>query len=92
MGEAHPHDPRAHRGLALAYERPERWDDAGRHFRESLALAAVQGSAYGRLARALVQLGQIDDARATYRQGIAAANRHNHPTMVAAFEDEMDEL
>lgn len=92
MVETHPEDTRARFGLALEYERLERWDDAVRQFREYINLADDQGSAYGRLARALVQLGQLDDARATYLQGIEAANRHNHPTMAAAFEDEMDEL
>ena len=35
--------------------------------------------------------GGDDEAQEAYRMGIAAATRHNHPTMVGEFEDILDE-
>lgn len=92
MVEARPQDPRARFGLALEYERLERWEEAVEQLRLYLEAADDEGNAYGRLARALVRLGREDDAREAYRQGIEAAYRHGHPTMAAEFEDELDAL
>lgn len=92
MAESRPDDPRALFGLALEYERLERWDDAVSAFRRYLASADDEGNAYGRLARALLKLGEEDEAREAFQQGIAAANRHGHPTMAGEFEDELDAL
>lgn len=92
MVEARPNDPRARFGLALEYERQERWQEAVEELRVYLAGAQDEGNAYGRLARALRRLGRDDDARAAYRDGIEAAYRHGHPTMAGEFEDELDEM
>lgn len=92
MAESRPRDPRARFGLALEYERAGRWEDVVAQLKAYLALADDEGNAYGRLARALRELGRDDEARAAYQQGIAAANRHGHPTMVMEFEEECEEL
>ena len=92
MAESRPRDPRARFGLALEYERAGRWEDVVAQLKAYLALADDEGNAYGRLARALRELGRVDEARASYQQGIAAATRHGHPTMVMEFEEECEEL
>ncbi|HEX6925840.1 MAG TPA: tetratricopeptide repeat protein [Longimicrobiaceae bacterium] len=92
MVQARPHDPRARFGLALEYERLERWEEAVEQLRLYLEATDDEGNAYGRLARALVRLGREDEAREAYRQGIEAAYRHGHPTMAGEFEDELDAL
>jgi E3 SUMO-protein ligase RanBP2 len=92
MVETRPDDTRARFGLALEYERMERWDDVIVQLREYLTRADDQGSAYGRLARALLQLGRVEEARIEYGRGIEAAYRHGHPTMAAEFEEAVDEL
>lgn len=92
MVESRPNDPRARFGLALEYERLERWEEAVEQLRVYLEASADEGNAYGRLARALRRLGREEEARAAYQQGIEAAHRHGHPTMAAEFEDELDEL
>lgn len=92
MVETRPDDPRARFGLALEYERLERWEDAVRELRDYLARASDEGNAYGRLARALLKLGREQEARDAYRQGIETANRHGHPTMAAEFEDEIEAM
>jgi Flp pilus assembly protein TadD len=92
MAEARPEDPRAHFGLALEYEKQERWDDVVRTLRRYLDLTADEGNAYGRLGHALRQLGRDDEAREAYRQGIDAAHRHNHPTMAMEFEETLEDF
>lgn len=92
MLAARPGDRRAHFGLALEYERLENWQEVVRHLEAYLAGGEDEGNAYGRLARALLQLGREDEARDRFRQGIAAARRHGHPTMAAELEMELDEV
>ena len=92
MIEARPGDPRAHFGLALEYERAGRWAEAVEQLRAYLTLADDEGNAYGRLARALLELGRAEEARAAYALGIAAATRHPHPTMVMEFEEAIEEM
>lgn len=91
MAEAHPKDPRPRFGLALERERAEDWEGAARELRAYLALADDEGNAYGRLGHALRLLGRDEEAREAYRQGIAAAGRHGHPTMAAEFEEILDD-
>ncbi len=91
MLEARPRDARARFGLALEYERVERWEETVEALRAYLELAKDEGNAYGRLGRALRQLGREEEARAAYRQGIDAAYRHGHPTMAMEFEEELEE-
>ena len=91
MAEAHPRDSRPRFGLAMEYEKAERWEDAVRALREYLSLADDEGNAHGRLGKALRALGRDQEAKAAYRDGIEAATRHSHPTMVAEFEEVLEE-
>lgn len=92
MLETRPNDVRARFGLALEYERSEAWEEVVNQLRLYLAASDDEGNAYGRLARALNNLGRIGEAREAYRQGIAAAERHGHPTMAMELEEELDSL
>lgn len=92
MVEARPEDPRARFGLALEYERMEQWEDVVRELRTYLSLTADEGNAYGRFARALHMLGRDDEAKVAYQEGIEAAERHNHPTMVEEFEEAIEAM
>src|SRR5687767_12238534 len=92
MLEERPDDARARFGLALEYEKMERWEDVVRHLTVYLANTQDEGNAYGRFARALRQLGRDDEARQAYRDGIAAATRNGHPTMALALEEEADDF
>jgi len=91
MAAAHPEDPRPLFGLALEYENAGRMEEAAQTLRDYLAIADDEGNAWGRLGAALRTLGREDEAREAYRMGIAAATRHNHPTMVGEFEDILEE-
>ncbi len=87
LAAAHPDDPRPRFGLALEYEKAADWEATARELRAYLALADDEGNAYGRLGHALRELGHPEEAREAYRQGIAAAERHGHPTMSMEFEE-----
>ncbi|HEX2081214.1 MAG TPA: tetratricopeptide repeat protein [Longimicrobium sp.] len=91
MAAEYPDDPRPRFGLALEYEKAGRWEEVVQTLRDYLASADDEGNAWGRLGAALRALGRDDEAREAYRMGIAAATRHNHPTMVGEFEDILDE-
>ena len=90
MAAAHPDDPRPRFGLALEHEKAGEGEQAAAELRAYLSLADDEGNAYGRLGHALRQLGRDDEARAAYREGIAAAERHGHPTMVMEFEEALE--
>ncbi len=92
MVERKPDDPRARFGLAAEYERLGRWEDVVRELEGYLAIAQDEGNAWGRLGRALRQLGRDEDARAAYARGMEEALRHGHPSMAAEFEETVDEM
>jgi thioredoxin-like negative regulator of GroEL len=91
MAAARPDDPRPRFGLALEFEKAERWEEAAAELRAYLARAADEGNAYGRLGNALRRLGRDDEAKEAYRQGVAAAYRHGHPSMAAEFEQVLED-
>lgn len=90
MMERNPNDARMRFGLALEYEKAERWEDVAQELRAYLELTQDEGNAWGRLGNALRNLGHEDEARDAYRKGIEVALEHNHPTMAAEFEDVLE--
>ncbi|HUF13360.1 MAG TPA: hypothetical protein VMN78_09685 [Longimicrobiales bacterium] len=92
MLERKPDDARARFGLAAEYERLGRWEDVARELAQYLARTEDEGNAWGRLGKALLELGREGEARDAYRRGIEAARRHGHPSMAAEFEETLEEL
>jgi Flp pilus assembly protein TadD len=92
MLERNPQDARAHFGLASEYEKQGDWTSAVEHLRRYLDMAEDQGNAWGRLGRALVQLGKSAEAVEAYRTGVQQAQRHGHPSMAMEFEQTIEEL
>ena len=90
LAERRPDDPRARFGLAAEYEKEGRWDDVVRELRAYLTLSEDEGNAWGRLGRALRELGQDEEAKAAYRRGMQEAASHGHPTMAAEFEEVLE--
>lgn len=87
-----PEDSRLRFGLALEYLGRERYEDAVTMLRSYLDRADDEGNAWGRLGGALEELGRVDEAREAYREGVAAARRHGHPSMAREFEEELERL
>lgn len=91
MLERAPADPRPRLGLAMEYEKLQRWDDVARELQAYLETTADEGNAWGRLGHALHQLGRDEEARAAYARGIAEARAHGHPSMAAEFEEVLED-
>lgn len=79
-------------GLANELMKLGRYAEAIEEYTTYLGQADDQGAAYGKLAQALEQSGRIEEARAAYQQGIAAARRHGHPGMAQEFEMALADL
>lgn len=92
MLEKRPEDSRVRFALAVEYLNGGRTEDGVRELRAYLEASDDEGNAWGRLATALLDLGRPDEARDAYNQGIAAAERHGHPTMVEEFAAQLDGL
>lgn len=91
MVERDPDDARLRFGLAAEYERLGRWEQVVDQLRAYLELTDEdEGNAWGRLGRALRELGRDEDAKDAYRRGIEAAYRHGHPTMAEEFEQVLE--
>lgn len=92
MIAADPNNTAVRFGLANELLKLERFEEAATELQAYLNQTDDQGNAYGKLAQALERLGKVDEARAAYQQGIAAANRHNHPGMAQDFEMALADL
>lgn len=92
MLERNPSDARAHFGLAAELEKEGAWTEVVNHLRAYLDLTEDQGNAWGRLGKALLQLGARAEAIDAYRRGAETARRHGHPSMAAEFEETIEEL
>ena len=92
MLAAEPNNATVRFGLANELLKLERFEEAATELQTYLNQADDQGNAYGKLAQALERVGKIDEARAAYQQGIAAANRHGHPGMAQDFEMALADL
>jgi len=87
MAKARPDDARLRFGLSLEYMAAGDLERGVRELLVYLEASDDEGNAWGRLGSALRQLGRVDEAKDAYRQGIAAARRHGHPTMADEFSD-----
>jgi tetratricopeptide (TPR) repeat protein len=92
MRDRNPTDTRVLFALAMEYEKVERWEDVVEILRQYLDTADDEGNAWGRLGKALLELGREEEARSAYSHGIEAANRHGHPSMAGEFEEALAEL
>lgn len=92
MLESRPEDSRLQFAVAVEYLNADRVRDGVAALRAYLGATDDEGNAWGRLATALAGIGEDEEARDAYRQGIDAARRHGHPTMAEEFEAELEGL
>ena len=92
MVAKNPNNALARFGLANEAMKAQLYDEAAEQLRIYLASHDDEGNGYGRLADALVHLGQLDEAREALRRGVDAAQRFGHPTMANEFEARIEEL
>jgi E3 SUMO-protein ligase RanBP2 len=72
-------------GLAKEYEKAERHEELIETLESYLQRTDDGGNAYGMLARALEKTGRREEARRALERGIAAAERHGHPSMAEDY-------
>ena len=87
-----PDDSRLRFGLALEYLNAGRTEEGVEALRVYLDGTDDEGNGWGRLGAALHELGRDDEAVEAYRTGIAAANRHGHPTMAEEFGETLEDM
>jgi predicted Zn-dependent protease len=77
-------------GLANEYQKVSDWPNVISTLEEYLSKFDDEGAAYGMLARAFIETGDNEKARAAYGKGIETAMRHGHPTMAGEFGEAME--
>jgi predicted Zn-dependent protease len=85
MLEADPSNTMVLFGLANEYLKAENYLEAVKTLEDYLQKGDDEGAAYGMLAKTYEKLGQREKAKTAYEQGIAAAARHNHPSMASEY-------
>jgi len=75
MSEAQPGEVMIWYGLANEYVKLERWQEAVDALRRTVALNPDYTSAYQMLGTALLNLGERDEARLAWTEGVAVAGR-----------------
>lgn len=75
MAEAQPEEPLVWYGLANEYVKLERWPEAVETLRRVVSLNADYTSAYQLLGTALSNLGERNEARRAWTQGVEVAGR-----------------
>jgi predicted Zn-dependent protease len=85
MLESDPENALVRFGLANEYLKAEQYTEAIAALTDYLERADDEGAAYGMLARALERVGRREDARRALERGIAASEKHGHPSMAEDY-------
>jgi Flp pilus assembly protein TadD len=87
-----PEDATLHYMLGNEYFKAQIYDRAVTALRRYLSLTDDEGAAYRLLAQSLNRLGEIDQARHAYRDGLAVATRHRHQPMIEEYTQALKDL
>jgi len=77
-------------GLANEYLKVGDYANAIPTLVDYLHKADDEGAAYGMLAKAYEKIGEKENAKNAYAQGIIAAEKHGHPSMAGEFQEILD--
>lgn len=89
MAAKQPANPMVRFGLANELLKANLLDEAVNELAAYLASYDDEGNGWLRYADTLTALGRHDEARQAITNGIAAATRHGHGTLVAEFEERL---
>jgi len=92
MLESDPNDPMLHYMLANEYIKLEQYPEVVEHLQTYLRFQEDEGAAYRMLGEAFLKLGQVEEARRAYQEGIQTALKHNHPSMAEEFQEYLRDL
>lgn len=88
--QENPKDAFVRYGLANEYFKASRYEECVEQIKAYLELADDEGAVYRILAKAWLKLGNTEEARRAYEMGIAAAQKHNHPSMVEEYREAIE--
>jgi tetratricopeptide (TPR) repeat protein len=92
MVAQNPTDSFARYGLAMEYRNGGDLETAVREFRSLIEVNPNYGYAYFHCGQTLERLGRLEDAAATYREGIDAANRSGDQHAKSEIQGALDLL
>ena len=92
MARERPHDPRLQFGLAVELLNRGETREGTVALKAYLAMAEDEGNGWARLGSALAALGETEEARKAFGQGIAIASRRGHEGLVEEMEDALEDL
>lgn len=87
-----PGDPRLHFGLAVELLKRGKNREGAAALRTYLGMAEDEGNGWARLGAALAELGEVEEARIAYAEGIAIATKRGHEAMVEEMEEALEDL
>ena len=92
MAEARPDDARFKFGLAVELLNRGELQEGAETLKSYLELADDEGNGWGRLGRALTDLGDLEGARRAYARGIEIAKGRGHGGLVEELEEAMEDI
>ena len=92
LAQARPEDPRLRFGLAVELLNRGQTREGADTLKAYLQMAEDEGNGWARLGAALADLGEVEEAREAYTQGLAAARRRGHASMVEEMEEALEDL
>jgi Flp pilus assembly protein TadD len=78
--------------LGNEYFKAQKHAEAVQSLRQYLQLADDEGAAYRILAHSLERLGDFEEARRAYQEGLAAATRHGHQPLIDEYTQALRDL
>ncbi len=87
-----PNDPFLQYGLAMEYVSAGEDEEAARCFRHLLKVSPDYVPGYMQAGRVLARLDRVDEAKAVYAAGIAAARQTNDPHAAEEMASFLDDL
>jgi uncharacterized protein HemY len=87
-----PSDRTLHYMLGNEYFKAQKYSQTVEVLRRYLQSGDDEGSAYRLLAKSHERLGETEEARKVYREGIVVAERHGHQPMVDEFTEALRDL
>ena len=92
MADNRPDDPRLQFGLAVELLNRGETREGAVALRRYLDLSEDEGNGWGRLGAALADLGEVEEARGAYQEGIRIAGARGHSGLVEELEEAMGDI
>ena len=92
MADKRPDDPRLHFGLAVELLNRGETREGADALKKYLDLSEDEGNGWGRLGAALADLGEVEEARRAYEEGIRIAGARGHGGLVEELEEAMEDM